>query len=110
MRKSDIEYIEMLLSPLRATLDRHDGAINSLDRQGTDFLSRLSELERDRDANSLAVEQAVTSVRSLLQRANRKMRESGDLVDEDEPPPDSPLAESGLEVHHVRRHGGRLIL
>ncbi len=110
MRKSDVEYVEMLLAPLRATQDRHNESINEVTRQTTDWHSKVADLERDRDAHSLSIEQAITSVRSLLQRANRKMRESGDLADDTVPPEGSPLDEPGPEVHHVKTHGGRPVL
>ncbi len=110
VRKSDIEYVEMLLAPLRATADRHESSLNGVERATKEWGDRLGELERDRDANSLSVEQAITSVRSLLQRAHRKMRESGDLEPEPEPQGEPEVDNGKPAPHAVRQHAGRFVL
>jgi len=92
MRKADLEYIEMLLEPLRTAKDRHDESINASRRRGTELGERVTALERDRDAHSLTVEQAAHSVRSLLQIANRKLR-AAEMIEPEEVPLTDPSAE-----------------
>ncbi len=90
MRKSDMEWVEMLLEPLRTAKDRLDVLANEASRKLADLQGQVRDLERDRDANSLAVEQACNSARSLLQQANRKLR-AAKLIDEEEGTLDDPL-------------------
>ncbi len=108
MRKADAELLEMRLEPLQTARDRHNEAINSNTRRFEELQSRVTELERDRDAHSLTVAQAANSVRSLLQQANRKLRDARIIEDEpeevDTPPPETPSSKT------VRTHRGRMVL
>ncbi len=111
MRKMDTEWVEMRLAPLFATQDRHNEQINAADRAVTDLESKVRDLERDRDAHALTVEQAANSVRSLLQQANRKLRQTGALPPEEPDLTDPPPESHGVEVlTSPRMAGGRRVI
>ena len=110
LRKADTEFVEMLLSPLRITSERHQSEIGDLTKALAGVQGKVSDLERDRDAHSLTVEQAANSARSLLQQANRKLRTAKIIEDDEEPEPDPVVDNRQLDLQHVRRHNGRMIL
>ncbi len=83
MRKSDMEWVEMHLQPLRVALDRLEQEYNRLNQEGKVLASKVKDVKRDHKASALAVDQACNSARSLLQQANRRMREAK-IIDDDE--------------------------
>jgi len=112
VRKQDIEWVEMMLEPLRTAKDRHNVEINEVARKLSDLATQVRDLERDRDSHSLTVEQAANSVRSLLQKAHRELRRAGALEEEEEPLDTQPReAHVGPEPGNipVTAHGRRVI-
>ncbi len=110
MRKGDMELLELRLEPLQIARDRHDQDINELKRHVKDLADRLDSVERDRASFALTMDQAANSVRSLLQQANRKLRDARMLVDTDEPLTDptpetntGPVSPAPLPTHRGRR-------
>jgi len=102
--------MEVRLEPLQTARDRHESQINECIRGLKDLRDEVKDLARDRDSHSLTVDQAVASVRSLLQRANRKLRDAN-MMEEEQPPLGQPAVDNpGPEVQRVRRQGNRLLL
>lgn len=92
MRKADIELLEVRLEPLQTARDRHESEINSMKRATEEMRVSVKDLEKSTLIHDLAIEQGLASIRSLLQRANKKARETGIIEDEpnlDTAPPES---------------------
>lgn len=110
MRKADIEMLEVRLEPLQTARDRHESEINSTKRATEELRTDVKELKQGAIIHDLAIEQGLASIRSLLQRANKKARET-QIIDDDEPPNGIPAVDNlPPEVQHVRRQGQRLVL
>jgi len=110
MRKGDIELLEARIEPHGISIDRHNEAINELKRNVRELIGRVDTLERDRTSFALTMDQAANSVRSLLQQANRKLRDARMLIDTEEPLTDPPLetnttpvSPAPMPTHHGRR-------
>ena len=84
MRKGDLELLEVRLEPLQTARDRHDQDINEVKRQVKDLCERLDSVERDRTSFALTMDQAANSVRSLLQQANKRLRDARIIEPEEE--------------------------
>jgi len=96
MRKGDMEWVEMHLTPLRARLDAAEEQINIVRRRHEVLETRTKDMKRDHKANVLAVDQACNSARSLLQQANRAAR-AVKIIEDDE-----VVAEPGEVVNVIR--------
>jgi len=111
VREKDMEWVEMNLKPLRVTCDRLDEALHAISRQHEEYKERVRILEQTREADTTSIAQGLSSIRSLLQRANRAARDQGIIEDEDEEEPEVPAVDSGsLVPHTARRSGGRFVL
>ncbi len=90
MRKSDVELLEVRLEPLQTARDRHNESINANERQLRELAERVKDLERNGEAHATSIAQGLSSIRSLLQRANRAARDQG-MVEEEGVAEDAPV-------------------
>lgn len=71
MRKGDMEWVDRHSQPLRDSISRLEALLPKLDRRLEMLDKRTKDMKRDHKANTLAIDQACNSARSLLQQANR---------------------------------------
>jgi len=101
MRKGDLELIEVRLEPLQTARDRHESEINSIKRATEELRGQVKDLMKGQTIQDLGIEQGLASIRSLLQRANRKAREQG-IIDNDDEVDNAPLDTQVGAVSPVR--------
>lgn len=98
MRDRDMEWVELGLKPLKTALERLDLQINATSKKVNSLSSKFKTMKGDIRSNTLAVDQACNSARSLLQQANRKIKEANKYEDDEEiltePTPESTSTES----------------
>jgi len=115
VRKSDLELLEMHLTPHGAAIDRLTVDVGEAKRASKEAVERLKDLERDRDAHKTDIAQGLASIRSLLQRANRVARqteiiEDDEVVDEPEPEVNTLRTADQIVADARARNPGRSIL
>ncbi len=115
MRKGDMEWVDRHSQPLRDAVSRLEELLPKLDRKLDALERRTKDMKRDHKANVLAVDQACNSARSLLQQANRRMKEAkiipdDEVVAEPEPEVNTPRTADQIIADARRANPGRTVL
>ncbi len=115
MRKGDMEWVEMHLEPLTNRITSLVESHNKLARHVEVLEKRTKDMKRDHKANVLAVDQACNSARSLLQQANRRMKEAKIIPDDEEVAEPEPAVNTPRTADQViadarARNAGRTVL